>query len=79
MDKIIGVKRLRKELKQISDQVLDGISFVVVKNSKPVFRIVPLENNESKKYSWEELKSLRVKMGEKNLSKKNDNYNIKKL
>ena len=46
---IIGIKKLHKNLKQISEATLDGQSFLVVKNSKPVFKIQPIDDVKLKK------------------------------
>lgn len=71
---MIGIKELHKNLKNVSDAVLLGGSFIVIKNSKPVFRIVPLEdNNKVKKYSLHDLKSLQFESRRKNLSQEIDN------
>jgi antitoxin (DNA-binding transcriptional repressor) of toxin-antitoxin stability system len=73
-EKIIGIKELHKNLKNISNQALGGASFVVIKNSKPVFKIVPLEDdNNFKKYHLNDLKNLQSNSEDKNLSKKIDN------
>ena len=39
---IIGIKQFHKDMKKISEMVAEGQEFVVVKNSKPAFRIVPV-------------------------------------
>ncbi|MBI3335789.1 MAG: hypothetical protein HY001_04825 [Candidatus Portnoybacteria bacterium] len=71
---IIGVKQLHRQLKQISQAAVQGQSFLVVKNSKPVFRIEPVEYSAEKKYSLEDFKKLQFEMRykDKNLSKKVD-------
>ena len=66
---IIGVKQLYKELKKISEAALHGQSFVVVKNSKPVFRIEPIEKTAAGKYSLQDFKKLQFKTSNRNLSK----------
>ena len=44
MDKIIGLKELRENVEVYANQVARGKSFVVVRRSKPIFRISqPLE------------------------------------
>jgi len=52
MDKIIGLKELRKNLPVYEKKISAGASFVVVKKSKPIFRISPVEENET---LWEEV------------------------
>lgn len=69
---IIGIKQLYRQLAQISEATLRGQSFLVVKNSKPVFRIEPIGDVPDKKYNLSDIKKLRFKGG-KNLSKKTDN------
>ncbi len=49
-EKIIGVKELRENLEKYISQVNKGDSFIVVKRSKPVFKITPL-NEETDQ--WE--------------------------
>ena len=68
METIIGIKQLHKDLKNVADCVLRGESFVVVKNSRPVFRIVPNESVVSTKYALKDLAKISFK-GEKNLSR----------
>ena len=72
--KIIGVKQLYRDLKTISEETLNGHSFIVVKNSKPVFRIEPVNPNvlKKKKYNMDDLWKLRFKSKDKNLSKNID-------
>lgn len=43
MSKIISVQDIRQSLATITNQAQAGETFVVVRNSKPVFRIVPPE------------------------------------
>ena len=69
---IIGIKQLHKDLKNISMKVQQGQSYIVVKNSKPVFRIEPFESAEDKKYDLMDYKKFQFKTGDKNLSKEID-------
>ena len=69
---IIGIKQLHTQLKQITQAVSAGEFFIVVKNSQPVFRIEPLEQTVTKKYSLQDFKKLQVKGKAKNLSAKVD-------
>lgn len=73
-NKIIGVKQLHKELKEISRKTLRGHSFIVVKNSKPVFRIEPINQKglKEKKYTINDLWKIRFKSRDKNLSRNID-------
>ncbi len=71
--KIISVKQLHKELKNIADLALKGHSFIVVKNSKPVFRIEPIKENKIKKYTLDDFRKIQFRFKNKNLSKNIDN------
>ncbi|MEK7649202.1 MAG: hypothetical protein AAB400_04825 [Patescibacteria group bacterium] len=71
-DQIIGIKQLQTHLKHLTQQVQEGSSFVVVKNSKPVFRIEPIEGAKTKRYTLTDLKKLQFRSGTKNLSKSID-------
>jgi len=48
---IIGVKELRENLESYVNKINKGMSFTVVKRSKPVFNITPIEVDEN----WEEV------------------------
>jgi len=48
---IIGVKELRENLNTYVNKISKGMSFTVVKRSKPVFNITPIETDEN----WEEV------------------------
>lgn len=48
---IVGVKELRANLDRYIDQVRKGLTFTIVKRSKAVFRIVPLQEEEQ----WEQV------------------------
>lgn len=50
MENIITVKNLRENLVEYSRQVQKGESFIVFKKSKPLFRILPLEDDD-----WQEV------------------------
>ncbi|OGC81969.1 MAG: hypothetical protein A2V81_03800 [Candidatus Abawacabacteria bacterium RBG_16_42_10] len=69
---IVGVRQLHKELKEIIDAVAKGREFTVVKNSTPVFRIVPVRNRVTHKKFLDELAKIQFKSGDKDLSKKVD-------
>lgn len=47
---IVGLKELRENLESYISKVKEGSSFIVVKKSKPVFRISPPEEDAS---MWE--------------------------
>jgi prevent-host-death family protein len=44
MSKIISVQDIRQSLAMIANQAQAGETFVVVRNSKPVFKIVPADD-----------------------------------
>lgn len=72
---IIGIKQLHTQLKTIADQALQGKSFTVVKNSRPVFRIEPIVRPQQKKYTLKDLMNLQQEIGfkgGKNLSQEID-------
>ncbi|MDA2936073.1 type II toxin-antitoxin system prevent-host-death family antitoxin [Patescibacteria group bacterium AH-259-L05] len=48
---IIGLKELRQRMSECAHKVKQGHSFVVVKRSRPLFKIVPLTQEEE----WEEI------------------------
>ncbi len=50
MQKIIGLKNFRENVSTYAEIVEQGISFVVVKRSHPIFKISPVEKNEEQ---WE--------------------------
>ncbi|MBS4013665.1 MAG: type II toxin-antitoxin system prevent-host-death family antitoxin [Bacteroidetes bacterium] len=43
MEIIVGLKELRQNVSVYVNKVKQGKSFIVVKRSKPLFKIVPLE------------------------------------
>jgi antitoxin (DNA-binding transcriptional repressor) of toxin-antitoxin stability system len=46
MNNIIGLKDLRENLEKYEKQIQAGQSFIVMKRSKPIFTISPVENDE---------------------------------
>lgn len=72
MERIIGIKQLHKELSQIPQMVSKGESYIVVKNSKAVFKIVPYRvEKKERKYNIKDFKKLQFSQ-DKNLSKEID-------
>jgi len=53
MEKIIGLKELRENLPAYEKKIAAGESFLVVKKSKPVFRISPIDRDNEE--LWEEV------------------------
>jgi len=49
MEKIVGLKELRQNVEKYTKEVVRGHSFIVVRRSKPLFRVGPLEDE------WEEV------------------------
>lgn len=70
---IIGIKRLYLDMKSITDRVANGEEFIVVKNTKPVFKITYLEmSKKEKKYSLQDFAKAQFSCNDKNLSKNID-------
>lgn len=46
---IVGLKKLRENIETYISKVKEGESFIIIKKSKPVFKIVPPEAEEQ----WE--------------------------
>ncbi len=42
MENIIGLKELRQKMSKYAQKVKEGYSFIVVKQSNPIFKITPL-------------------------------------
>lgn len=51
MKNLIALKELRLNMEKYADQVKAGASFIVLKQSKPLFKIVPITDDEQ----WEEV------------------------
>ncbi|MDE2001092.1 MAG: type II toxin-antitoxin system prevent-host-death family antitoxin [Patescibacteria group bacterium] len=49
MEKIIGLKELRERMGHYTTEVEKGKSFLIVRKSRPVFRIAPVEEESA----WE--------------------------
>ncbi len=43
MDQIISLKELRQDVASYAKKISKGDSFIVMKRSKPIFRIAPVE------------------------------------
>ena len=71
---IVGIKELHRDLVKITKKAGRGESFLVMKYSKPVFKIEPAETASTKKYQLEDLLNLRFqpKTKDKNISKNID-------
>lgn len=54
MENIIGLKELRQNMPFFAQKVQKGQSFIVVKQSKPLFKITPLDEVGSFTKNWED-------------------------
>ena len=50
MDNIINLKNLRENMQEYAKKVQKGDSFIVFKKSKPLFKIIPIDDG-----NWEEV------------------------
>lgn len=50
-EKIVGLKELRENMESYISQVEKGKSFLIVRKSKPIFKVVPIEEENDEK--WE--------------------------
>ncbi len=50
MEKTIGLKEFRQNISKVAQKTKKGHSFVVAKQSKPLFKIIPLIEGQ-----WEEI------------------------
>ncbi|MBD3311187.1 MAG: type II toxin-antitoxin system prevent-host-death family antitoxin [Candidatus Magasanikbacteria bacterium] len=51
MQKFIALNDLRQKMNHYAEKVKSGESFIVLKRSKPLFKISPIEENQR----WEEV------------------------
>ena len=70
-EKMIGIREFVRNTKAISRQTRKGISFIVMRNTEPLFRVEPIARPRTGKYTLKDLVSIRFK-GEKDLSKRID-------
>ena len=64
MENIIGLKELRQNVEKYARDIAKGKSFIVVRRSKPLFRISPVGDEEE----WEEVVDFtKVKKGGVNI------------
>ena len=50
MENIVGLKELRQKMPEYANRVARGESFIIFKQSKPLFKISPIEDE-----LWEEV------------------------
>lgn len=73
IQKIIGVRELSRNMKAVSRATKRGMSYLVMRNNEPLFHINPVaEEGSKKKYTKEDLFSIRFNSGEKDLSQRID-------
>ena len=70
-EKVIGIRELVRNTKAVSRQTRKGVSFIVMRNTEPLFRVEPITGQRAGKYTLKDLVSIRFK-GEKDLSKRID-------
>ena len=63
MNSIIAMQDIRTGLASIARRAEAGESFVVVRNSRPAFKIMPMENNEPSLYPTSDSEAPRPKGG----------------
>lgn len=51
MEKLIALKDLRLNMEKYAKEVQSGKSFIILKQSKPFFKITPVDDDEN----WEEV------------------------
>jgi antitoxin (DNA-binding transcriptional repressor) of toxin-antitoxin stability system len=69
---MIGIRELHAQMARVSQSALEGQEFIVIRNSKPVFKIVPYKTAKSKAYSLKDVLNLKKKTGNPDLSKQMD-------
>lgn len=66
--KIIGLKEFRENLGTYLLQIQKGNHYLVVKRSKPVFNVVPINDGDDKEEEWETVADFtRIKKGGVNI------------
>lgn len=50
---LIGIRELRENTAEYVKKIKKGQSFIVLKRSKPLFKIVPLDKKEKEDAKWE--------------------------
>lgn len=65
MDNLIGLKDLRLNMNKYVNEVKAGKSFIVLKQSKAIFKLTPIDEDEN----WEEVINFaKIKKGGVNLN-----------
>lgn len=64
MENIIGLRELREKTESLISKIGKGASFLVLKKSKPIFRVVPVNEDDQ----WEEVVNFtKIKRGGVNI------------
>ena len=71
---MIGVKEFHANLPKVARGVSRGMSYIVMKHARPLFRVEPtrVPPRGKKQYTLRDLMKLRFRSGEKNLSQRID-------
>lgn len=64
MEKIVGLKELRQNIEKYAGEVVKGNSFIIVRRSKPLFRIGPFEEEWEEVVDFTKIRKGGVKMKE---------------
>ena len=72
MQQTVTMRELHRNLKKIGEEAQKGQTFVVIKNSKPAFTIGPVEEESTKFHTLKDLKKLRFRSGQGDLSQRID-------
>jgi hypothetical protein len=70
MQKYISTKQLYSSIKQVGDDVQNGDTYIVLKYSRPAYKITPLDNKTIKKHTIKDIEQFMFtgKKEEENLS-----------
>jgi antitoxin (DNA-binding transcriptional repressor) of toxin-antitoxin stability system len=55
MENTVALKDLRLNMEKYTNEVASGKSFIVIKQSKPIFRITPINSDDADNGRWEEV------------------------
>jgi antitoxin (DNA-binding transcriptional repressor) of toxin-antitoxin stability system len=55
MENTVALKDLRLNMEKYTNEVALGKSFIVIKQSKPIFRMTPINSNGADDGRWEEV------------------------
>ncbi len=63
MEKIIGLKEFRADVQKVAESVAKGNEYVVVKRSRPLFRVVPEYRSPARRVTDSEIAAWRKLAG----------------